>query len=180
MKKSIFSFAVLAVSICMMACGNKSANNAGGADSTEVATEAEQTLPELKTSYIQKDFTISAPEGWNTTPNRDEKQEGIMLFKGEMENIMSIPLVMIEVGQLEEGKSFEDGLKEVEAEAKAKPIPDVTIDGKTFKGFEMTEGDMKGIIMVREEAGKTISVTITNTKADDPEVLAILKSLKLK
>ena len=37
MKKSLFSFAVLAVSISMMACGNKSANNAGGeaVDSTE-------------------------------------------------------------------------------------------------------------------------------------------------
>ncbi len=183
MKKSIFSFAILAVSICMVAaCGNKSANNVAGADSTAVAEapEVAQDLPEVKASYTQKDFTIGAPDGWNTTPNRDEEQEGIMLFKGDMEKIMSIPLVMVNVEQMEEGKTFEDGLKEVEEEAKTKPIPDVTIDGNTYKGFEMTEGEVKGIILVREQAGKTVSATITNTKVDDPEVLAILKSLKLK
>jgi len=186
MKKSFFSIAILAASFCMMAsCGNKSGNNAGGADSMEVVNEAApetaiQSLPEVKTSFEQKTFTVSVPEGWNTTPNRDAETSDIMVFKGDMEKIMSIPCVIINVDVLEDGKSFEEGVKTMEAESGAKPIADITIAGKTYKGFELKEGEVTGTIMAREENGKTIGITLANIQPTDPDVLAILQSLKVK
>lgn len=190
MKKSVFSITILAAAFCMMAsCGNKSGNNAGDANSTEVAPEATseaapetttQSLPEVKTSFEQKTFTVSVPEGWNTTPNREVEASDIMVFKGDMEKIMSIPCVIINVDVPEDGKSFEEGVKKMEDESGAKPIADITIDGKTYKGFELKEGDVTGTIMAREENGKTIGITLANVQPTDPDVLAILQSLKVK
>ena len=57
---------------------------------------------------------------------------------------------------------------------------DITIDGKTYKGFELQEGEVTGTIMAREENGKTIGVTLANVQPTDPDVLAILQSLKVK
>lgn len=182
MKKTIFSIAILAVAIGMMAsCGNKSGNNAAEADTKEAATEVvAQNLPEVKTSFEQKTFTVSVPEGWNTTPNRVVENSDLMVFKGDMEQIMSIPCVIINVDVLDGDKSFEEGLQAVQDESGAKPIDDITIDGKTYKGFELTEGDMTGTIMAREENGKAIAITLANVKPTDPEVLAIIQSLKVK
>lgn len=177
MKKSMFSFAVLAVSICMMACGNKSANNAGGAEAEN--TEVAENLPELKANYEVKYFTAGAPEGWNVMGEPNTDDNGLMLFKGDISGVTKNPCVIIDVEQSEEGKSFDDGIKEVE-ESGTKAIPDLTIDGKTYKGFEIVEGETTGNILCREEGGKIISVTLANCKPADPEVMAILKSLKLK
>lgn len=102
-----------------------------------------------------------------------------MLFKGDISNVTKNPCVIIDVEQSEEGKSFDDGIKEVEASG-TKAIPDLTIDGKTYKGFEIMEGETKGYILCREEGGKIISVTLANCQSTDPEVLAIMKSMKLK
>lgn len=181
MNKNIFSIAILAASVCLMAsCGNKSANNAGSSDSQEVAAETEQVLPEVKTSFEQKTFTVSVPEGWNTTPNRDVETSDLMVFKGDMEKIMSIPCVIINVDEPEDGKSFEEGVQAVQEESGAKPIDDITIDGKTFKCFKLKEGEVTGTIMAREENGKMIGITLANVQPTDPEVQAILKSLKVK
>lgn len=186
MKKSVFSIAILSAAFCMMAsCGNKSGNNAGSTDSTEAIPEAAseaiaQNLPEVKTSFEQKTFTVSVPEGWNTTPNLDAETSDIMVFKGDMEQIMSNPCVIINVDVLDGDKSFEEGVQAVQDESGAKPIDDITIDGKTYKGFELKEGDMTGTIMAREENGKAIAITLANVKPTDPDVLAILKSLKVK
>ena len=190
MKKSVFSITILTAVFCMMAsCGNKSGNNAGGADSTEVAPEATpetapeataQNLPEVKTAFEQKTFTVSVPEGWNTTPNREIEASDIMVFKGDMEKIMSIPCVIISVDVPEDGKSFEEGVQAVQDQSGATPIPDITIDGKTYKGFELKEGEVTGTIMAREENGKTIGITLANVQPTDPDVLAILQSLKVK
>jgi hypothetical protein len=54
------------------------------------------------------------------------------------------------------------------------------IEGKDYRAFEMTENDVKDTILYAEENGKIISVTIINSKLDDPEVLTILKSIKVK
>ena len=178
MKKSLFSLAVLAVGLLMASCGNKSANNAAGGESEN--TEVAENLPELKANYEVKTFTAGAPEGWNIMggePSMDDN--GLMLYKGDISEVTKNPCVIIDVEQSEEGKSFDDGIKEVE-ESGTKAIPDLTIDGKTYKGFEIVEGETKGNILCREEGGKIISVTLANCKPTDPEVLAILKSMKLK
>ena len=67
-----------------------------------------------------------------------------------------------------------------DAEPDMKSIPGVMIEGKDYRAFEMTEDDVKGTILYAEEKGKIISVTIINSKPDDPEVLTILKSIKVK
>ncbi len=77
-------------------------------------------------------------------------------------------------------KSLDETLEAADAEPDMKPIPGVMIEGKDYRAFEMTENDIKGTILYAEEKGKIISVTIINSKPDDPEVLTILKSIKVK
>lgn len=184
MKKNYFSFAILAASFCVMAsCGSKSADNAGGADSTELAPEAEETvenLPATKTSFEQKNFIVSVPEGWNTTPNPDASRSDIMLFKGDMENIMSSPVMMINVDAPAEGMTFDEAFKALQADSGAQAIDDVTIGGKTYKGLVLTEGENTGTILAREEGDKVIALTITNSGLDNPEVRTIIQSIKVK
>ena len=191
MKKCFFSIAVLAASACLVvACGNQSANSDCCADSTEVdeiVDEAREgmdnhtvALPMTRTSFEMNTFTVGVPEGWGTTPNLDPASSEIMVFKGDMEKVMTSPTLVINVDKLEEGKSFDDILEAADAEPDMKSIPGVMIEGKDYRAFEMTENDVKGTILYAEENGKIISVTIINSKPDDPEVLTILKSIKVK
>ena len=191
MKKCFFSIAVLAASACLVvACGNQSANSDCCADSTEVdeiVDEAREgmdnhtvALPMTRTSFEMNTFTVGVPEGWGTTTNLDPASSEIMVFKGDMEKVMTSPTLVINVDKLEEGKSFDDILEAADAEPDMKSIPGVMIEGKDYRAFEMTEGDTKGTILYAEENGKIISVTIINSKPDDPEVLTILKSIKVK
>ncbi len=191
MKKCFFSIAVLAASACLVvACGNQSANSDCCADSTEVdeiVDEAREgmdnhtvALPMTRTSFEMNTFTVGVPEGWGTTPNLDPASSEIMVFKGDMEKVMTSPTLVINVDKLEEGKSFDDILEAADAEPDMKSIPGVMIEGKDYRAFEMIENDVKGTILYAEENGKIISVTIINSKPDDPEVLTILKSIKVK
>lgn len=112
--------------------------------------------------------------------NLDPASSDIMVFKGDMENIMTSPTMIINVDELEDGKSLDETLKAADAEPDMKSIPGVMIEGKDYRAFEMTENDVRGTILYAEEKGKIISVTIINSKPDDPEVLTILKSIKMK
>ena len=191
MKKFFFSIAILAASVCMVvACGNQSGNRACCADSTEVDEIFEEAgeemdnhtvaLPMTRTSYEMNTFIVSVPKGWGTTPNLDPASSDIMVFKGDMKKIMTSPTLVINVDKLEEGKSFDDILEAVDAESNMKSVPGVMIEGKDYRAFEITEGDTKGITLYAEENGKIISVTIINSQPHDPEVLTILRSIKVK
>ena len=191
MKKCFFSIAILAASVCLVvACGNQSANSACCADSTEVDEIFEEAgeemdnptvaLPMTRTSFEMNTFIVSVPKGWGTTPNLDPASSDIMVFKGDMEKIMTSPTMVINVDKLEEGKSFDDILEAAGAEPGMKTISGVMIGGKDYRGFEMTEGDTKGTILYAEENGKIISVTIINSQPHDPEVLTILRSIRVK
>lgn len=103
-----------------------------------------------------------------------------MVFKGDMEKIVTSPTLVINVDKLEEGKSLDETLEAADAEPDMKPIPGVMIEGKDYRAFEMNENDIKGTILYAEENGKIISVTIVNSQPKDPEVLTILKSIKVK
>ena len=191
MKKCFFSIAILAASASLVvACGNQSANSACCADSTEVDEIVEEVgeemdnhtvaLPMTRTSFEMNTFIVSVPKGWGTTPNLDPASSDIMVFKGDMEKIMTSPTMIINVDKLEEGKSLDETLKAADAELNMKSVPGVMIEGKDYRTFEMTEGDTKGTILYAEEKGKIISVTIINSQPNDPEVLTILKSIKVK
>ena len=112
--------------------------------------------------------------------NLDPASSDIMVFKGDMENIMTSPTMIINVDELEDGKSLDETLKAADAEPDMKSIPGVMIEGMDYRAFEMTENDVKGTILYAEEKGKIISVTIINSNPEDPEVLTILKSIKVK
>jgi len=73
MKKVLFSFAIAAVAVAFVSCGNKTAQNAEGQDSTAVAEEqteqkaeakAEPKEPEFKAETFECDyFTAEFPAG---------------------------------------------------------------------------------------------------------------------
>ena len=191
MKKFCLSVIILAVSLYLVAgCGNQLVKNADDIDSTEFDEELEEAekqldqsmvaLPMTKTSFEMSTFIVSVPEGWGTTPIIDPSSSSIMVFKGDMEKIMTSPYIIIDVDELKEGKSFDDTLEAAYAEPRLKAIQGVLIEGKDYRGFEMTEGDTKGVIFYAEQNGKIITVTIINIQPKDPEVLTILKSIRVK
>lgn len=191
MKRWNFSIAIMAASVCLVvACGNQGAKSASNTDSTEVDENFEEAgesadqsminLPMTTTSFEMNSFIVSVPEGWGTTPNLDPTLSSIMVFKGDMEKIMTSPTMIIDVDEPEEGQSFDESMEKVDAEPSTKAIPGVMIEGKDYRGFEMTENGTKGTILYAEENGKIISVTIVNSNPNDPEVLTILKSIKVK
>ena len=73
MKKVLFSFAIATVAVAFVSCGNKTAQNAEGQDTTAVAEEqteqkAEEPQKEVKiedqTEISSDIYTINVPEGW--------------------------------------------------------------------------------------------------------------------
>ena len=62
--------------------------------------------------------------------NLDPASSDIMVFKGDMENIMTSPTMIINVDELEDGKSLDETLKAADAEPDMKSIPGVMIEGK--------------------------------------------------
>ena len=103
MKKVLFSFAIAAVAAVMVSCGNKSAQNAEGQDSTAVAEEqteqkAEETDP-IKKEYPNLQFEPLKIDGkyYAMTVYAEEGKCGIEL-KWNKDDTMSASL-----------KTFKDG-----------------------------------------------------------------------
>ena len=62
MKKVLFSFAIAAVAVAFVSCGNKTANGAEGGE--EAAAE------EVKGQVVEMEaFSVVIPEGWEANPN---------------------------------------------------------------------------------------------------------------
>ncbi|MBR1545671.1 MAG: hypothetical protein IJ633_02580 [Prevotella sp.] len=74
MKKALFSFAIAVVATALVACGNKTAQNADGTDSAT----AEEQISTLKGETVDTRFyTIIIPENWKV---KDLKTKDINLF----------------------------------------------------------------------------------------------------
>lgn len=179
MRKQVLTIAMMAVALLVASCGNKSGNNASGADSTQVAPKNEAKASEVKTTYEKKLFSVGAPEGWETMPNDDPESTDIMLLKGGIENVMKDAFVIAEVRPTE-GETLESGMKEAEEDGKAKVLDDVTAGGFTYKHLYLEEGEMPGHILVAQQGDQFITFTIGKADVDDPDVQAILQSFKLK
>ena len=184
MRKQVLTFTIMAAGLLVVACGNKSANAAGGADSTAVAAAPEAAKADVKSSDVKKtyeksDFSIGAPEGWETMPNDDPQSTDIMLLKGGIDKMMKDAFVILDI-EGAEGASFEEAMKEFQENTKGKLLDDVTAAGITFKHFYIEESEMPGHILIAQQNGKNISFTIGMAEVDDPDVQAILNSLKLK
>lgn len=184
MRKHVMTLAVVAVGLLVMACGNKSGNNAAGADSTAVAAAPEakapsKDLPEVKKIYEKTDFSVGVPEGWETMPNDDPESMDIMLLKGGIDKITKEPFIMIDL-EGAEGQGFEADVKDFQENTNAKALDDVTLNGLTYKAFYMEEGEIPGTILVSRHKNLNVSITIGKADLNDPEIQAILQSFKLK
>ena len=62
----------------------------------------------------------------------------------------------------------------------AKPGKDITIAGQTYKSFTATEDGVESTILVAEKNGCSIMAAITKAKVDDPDVQAIVGSIRVK
>ena len=178
MKKQVLTIAIMAVGLLVVSCGNKTGNAAGGADSTAVV-KADVKASDVKTTSEKKLFSVGAPEGWEAMSDDDPESTNIMLLKGGMENVMKDAFIIAEVRPTE-GETLESGMKEAEEDGKAKVLDDVTAGGFTYKHLYIEEGEMPGHILVAQEGDQFITFTIGKADVDDPDVLAILNSFKLK
>lgn len=182
MKKALFSFAVAAVAFSMAACGNNSAQNAGSQDSTAAIAE-EQSAESITTAMAQTidkaAYSIGLPEGWAVMSESDTE---CMIYKGSVakpSETLDNTWLSVKIGSLD-GQSLESAIEEMVKEMGAKLLDDVTIAGTTYKQCSYTEDGVESRILVTGKDKNAISVMIARTTPDDPEILAILRSLKIK
>ena len=198
MKKVLFSFAILAVAAVMVSCGNKSAQNAEGQDSTAVAEEqteaaAEDTDP-IKKEYPNLQFeplkidgkyyamTVYAEEGkcgidlsWNKD---DTMSASLKTFKdGKFQR--NFPLrVDVKDGSLDEVKKDNhkytlDNIKEDKG--------DVEINGQKMWSFVSDAGNIYFIADSNVEPGKVVILrAATYAYEQSEEVKKSFDTFKIK
>ncbi len=173
MKKVLFSFAIAAVAAVMVSCGNKSAQNAEGQDSTAVAEEQTETAAE-ETDPIKKEYpdllfeplkidgkyyamTVYAEEGkcgielkWNKD---DTMSASLKTFKdGKYQRNFPVRVDVTE-GSLDEVKKDNhkftlDNIKEDKG--------DVEINGQKMWSFVSDAGNTYFIANSNVEPGKVV------------------------
>ena len=198
MKKVLFSFAIAAVAAVMVSCGNKSAQNAEGQDSTAVAEEqteaaAEDTDP-IKKEYPNLQFeplkidgkyyamTVYAEEGkcgidlsWNKD---DTMSASLKTFKdGKFQR--NFPLrVDVKDGSLDEVKKDNhkytlDNIKEDKG--------DVEINGQKMWSFVSDAGNIYFIANSNVEPGKVVILrAATYAYEQSEEVKKSFDTFKIK
>ena len=198
MKKVLFSFAIAAVAATMVSCGNKSAQNAEGQDSTAVAEEqteaaAEETDP-IKKEYPNLQFeplkidgkyyamTVYAEEGkcgidlsWNKD---DTMSASLKTFKdGKFQR--NFPLrVDVKDGSLDEVKKDNhkytlDNIKEDKG--------DVEINGQKMWNFVSDAGNIYFIANSNVEPGKVVILrAATYAYEQSEEVKKSFDTFKIK
>lgn len=169
----------LTAAAMIVACtGNGPANKAEG-DKDSVKTEQKDVKPQkaLKTPISHKEWSAGLPDGW-TIVSQDE--EGCMAFKGkDLGKALESPVVMVSTKSLD-GAPLEFICKLLQKEMGAKQQNDVTIGGRVYKMFDITEDGTSAQLAVVADGDKLFSVTIMNTNVDDVDVQSILSSLKKK
>ena len=180
MKKVLFSFAILAATAMMVACGNKSQQNTEEQDTAAVAEEQpSETASVAIVKTIDKDaYSIGLPEGWSAMSQGDTQ---CMVYKGsdaKPSEALNGTWVSMEISPSED-KTIEEGIKEMIEEMGAKQLDDVTIGGTTYKQCSYVEDGVESRILV-SGTDNLVSFMMAHTTPDDPEVQAIISSLKLK
>ena len=104
----------------------------------------------------------------------------VLVYKGaDIADAMNGTFIIMEVSKLE-GTTLAEGLKQLQESMGAKPGKDITIAGQTYKSFTATEDGVESTILVAEKNGCSIMAAITKAKVDDPDVQAIVGSIRVK
>lgn len=135
------------------------------------------SLPALESTIEHEHFTAAMPQGWQVVQTN---YDGVNLLKGTInEDIIQGPYMIISVCE-SQGSNADSRISELVAGSHAMVGDDVTIVGRTYKTCTFTEDGYDYQTLVRDQDGWLIAFHLLNTRADDPEVRAIIHSLRIQ
>lgn len=135
------------------------------------------SLPALESTIEHEHFTAAMPHGWQIVQTN---YDGVNLLKGTInEDVIKGPYMVVSVNQCE-GTTAEGRISELVNGSHAIEGDEVTIVGRTYKTCTFTEDGYDYQTLVRDQDEWLIAFYIINTTAADPEVRAIIHSLRLK
>lgn len=176
MKKRLFIFALVGMAVTMMSCTGKTAKDTEAQDSTAIVKEQSAVVKTID----QKTYSLGLPKGWVTMSAGDTE---CMVFKGSAskpsEAIDGVWVALNTTTVEAKGMNLELAIKAMLKEMGAKQLEDVTIGGTTYKQCSYTEKGVESRILMAGK-DKLVSFMMSRTTPDDPDVRAIISSLKLK
>ena len=185
MNRTILMLAMVAVACAIIvACGQRNQLNheiqptsGGEGIGIDHGTIDVNSLPTVETTIEHERFTAAMPQGWQLVQTNND---GVNLLKGTIdEDVIEGPYMVVSVHQCE-GTTAEGRISELVNGSHAIDGDEVTIVGRTYKTCTFTEDGYDHLALVRDQDGWLIAFYIINTTAADPEVRAIIHSLRLK
>lgn len=178
MKKTLFGFAIAVVATALVACGNKPAANAEGAETaaaeeqTEQATEEKAEAAKIDNKY----FTADVPEGWELTRNSSDEFEVKLPKDGDLKK--GFDAYLNYMGQ--SGRTVNDWM-ESRKTAKFVNKEDFEIDGVKFKVIADDRADNVHLYLMADKDGsRHVFETFASDYEKQPGVKQLLQSIKFK
>ena len=135
------------------------------------------SLPAVETIVDHVFFTAAMPQGWQVVQTN---YDGVNLLKGTIdEDSIKGPFMIISVNKIKR-KTAAGRISELVRGYHATVGDDVTIVGRIYKTCTFTHDGYDYQTLVRDQDGWLFAYHLLNTRADDPEVRAIIHSLQLK
>ena len=174
MKKVFYSFAIATMMASLMACGGKTEQNAEGQDSTAVETEATEEVDPNREEH--RTYSIVVPEGWiNQSVVENDffvRQNPEPKYQYNTERLM---LSMNFMG----GYSAERFVKS-HTKWQIEEIEKVKIDDVEATAYHFTNERDTVIKILADKYGALYNFETNEKSYSNPDIQAILKSIKLK
>lgn len=134
------------------------------------------SLPPLEDEVERDDFYVGLPEGWKVMSN---EEYCLIVYKGTIEEDYldgrAVHLVTVPA----DGVTPAGAIQEMVAGSNATAGEDVTIGATTYKTCTYVEDGRLMLLLVTKYIDKLIKIGVEGTDANDPEVRAIVLSMRL-
>ena len=174
MKKVFYSFAIATMMASLMACGGKTEQNAEGQDSTAVEAEATEEVDPNREEH--RTYSIVVPEGWiNQSIVENDffvRQDPEPKYQYNTERLM---LSMSFMGDYSAERFVKSHTK-----WQIEEIEKVKIDDVEATAYHFTNERDTVIKILADKYGALYNFETNEKSYSNPDIQAILKSIKLK
>lgn len=134
------------------------------------------SLPPIEEEVERDDFTVGLPEGWKVMSN---DEYCLIVYKGTIEEDYldgrAVHLVIVPA----DGVTPDDAIQEMVTGINATVGKDVTIGATTYQTCTYVEDGRDLLLLVTKYIDKLMRIEVEGTDASDPEVRAIVLSMRI-